>query len=303
MTINLGEFQSLLDVKGILSATNWRWNALKLQRHFQFPGGERHIELPYIASTGPLLILTRLDSSDDVIDLLLISDTLARQGIHDVSIYAPYIPYGRQDRVAVKGEPLSIAVMTGLLGATRARRVYTIDPHSAVTPGTLWTIETLDMKPFVFDVVRDARVSWKFYAGDAHVVLVAPDSGAAKKVDEYASYFRDPLPVAYALKHRDPGTGTLTFKDIMGAPVKGQIAVIFDDICDGGGTFVPLAQELLARGAAEVRLAVTHGIFSKGLQHLKDAGIKKVHTTDSRIPVLGEHEPKNFLTQFKILGD
>ena len=299
--MNLEDFDSVLDLKDM--SPDFSPTTYKLQRHFEFPGGERHIQLPYIRSTGPLLVMTRLDSSNDLMDLFLVVDALRREGIHDISLYAPYIPYGRQDRVAVKGEPLSIAVMTALLGSMPFRHVYTIDPHSLVTTATLWTIETLPMRPFVYDVMRLVRTSWKYYAGNAGIVMVAPDVGAAKKIDEYSSYFREYVPTAYALKHRDPGTGELSFKDFTGDFVTGHIAVIFDDICDGGGTFIPLARELLSRGAVEVHLAVTHGIFSKGLQPLKDAGITRVYTTDSRIPILGDHEPKNFLHQYKILGD
>ena len=42
-----------------------------------------------------------------------------------------------------------------------------------------------------------------------------------------------------------------------------------DDICDGGQTFISLAQSLKKQGAAEIFLYVTHGIFSKGLDQLK----------------------------------
>lgn len=56
------------------------------------------------------------------------------------------------------------------------------------------------------------------------------------------------------------------------------IALIVDDICDGGGTFVGLAKELRAAGATRVYLYVTHGIFSK---RLPLEGIDHVYTTDS----------------------
>ena len=42
-----------------------------------------------------------------------------------------------------------------------------------------------------------------------------------------------------------------------------------DDICDGGGTFIPLAQKLKDLGAKEVNLYVTHMIGAKGLDIFK----------------------------------
>jgi len=56
--------------------------------------------------------------------------------------------------------------------------------------------------------------------------------------------------------------------------------MIVDDICDGGATFILLAKELYAAGAKEVNLFVTHGIFSKGLIPLYEAGIKRIFTQD-----------------------
>lgn len=52
--------------------------------------------------------------------------------------------------------------------------------------------------------------------------------------------------------------------DVFG-DVEGKICLITDDICDGGGTFLLTAMALKDRGAVDVKLYVTHGIFSKGL--------------------------------------
>jgi len=54
--------------------------------------------------------------------------------------------------------------------------------------------------------------------------------------------------------------------------------LIVDDICDGGMTFKLLARDLLAAGAKEVHPYVTHGIFSKGLDTLKESGIGRFFT-------------------------
>lgn len=39
---------------------------------------------------------------------------------------------------------------------------------------------------------------------------------------------------------------------------------------DGAGTFIPLAEKLKEAGASQVDLYVTHGIFAKGLDILKE---------------------------------
>ena len=60
--------------------------------------------------------------------------------------------------------------------------------------------------------------------------------------------------------------------------VANRIALIVDDICDGGGTFSGIAQVLRANGAEKIYLCVTHGIFSKGIEI---NGIDEIFTTDS----------------------
>jgi ribose-phosphate pyrophosphokinase len=83
------------------------------------------------------------------------------------------------------------------------------------------------------------------------------------------------------LKTRDTKTGALSgFSIADPLIVKGRNVVIIDDICDGGGTFIGLAQVLLEAGAQSLRLGVTHGLFTKGLAPLH-AVFSQIHTLDT----------------------
>jgi ribose-phosphate pyrophosphokinase len=53
-----------------------------------------------------------------------------------------------------------------------------------------------------------------------------------------------------------------------------------DDIADGGYTFIELAKKLKERGVDKVYLVVSHGIFAKGFDNLKE-NIDHVYTSDS----------------------
>lgn len=111
------------------------------------------------------------------------------------------------------------------------------------------------------------------------VTVVAPDAGAAKKAFAVASYYR--LPLLTAAKVRDVKTGAIIRTELLGAAtVAGRAALIVDDICDGGRTFIELAKVLRAAGADRVFLYVTHGIFSQGLGVFAGL-IDGVFTTDS----------------------
>ena len=54
----------------------------------------------------------------------------------------------------------------------------------------------------------------------------------------------------------------------MNGNVEGKNCLIVDDICDGGRTFTDLAKKLNDKGAKELYLFVSHGIFSKGYDEL-----------------------------------
>ncbi len=60
---------------------------------------------------------------------------------------------------------------------------------------------------------------------------------------------------------------------------EGRDLYIVDDICDGGGTFVLLADELRKRNCGKINLIVSHAILSKGMEALPN--IDHVYTTDS----------------------
>jgi ribose-phosphate pyrophosphokinase len=55
--------------------------------------------------------------------------------------------------------------------------------------------------------------------------------------------------------------------------------MICDDIADGGKTFIELAKSLNGI-VKDINLYVSHGIFSKGLKVLHDAGISKIFTKE-----------------------
>ena len=111
------------------------------------------------------------------------------------------------------------------------------------------------------------------------VCLISPDAGALKKIHKLSTALGG-VPVVVCDKERDVRTGALTGFRVFANELAGRHCLIVDDICDGGGTFVGLAAELRKLNPASVSLAVSHGIFSKGLAPLTSA-LAQVYTTDS----------------------
>lgn len=241
---------------------------------FIFNGGEPHIKLD-LASSGnvpePVLITQRVASSTDFMQLLLATDALRRAGYERISALLPYFPAARQDRLMVPGEPLSVRIYADLINAQQYEQVYVFDPHSDVTPALLNKVQVISNQVFVASVLTNFDPSM--------VCLVSPDAGALKKIHKLSTALGG-VPVVVCDKERDVRTGALTGFRVFADDLAGRQCLIVDDICDGGGTFIGLAVELRKLNPASVSLAVSHGIFSKGLAPLTSA-LDHVYTTDS----------------------
>lgn len=247
---------------------------------FVFSGGEVNVRLPKIYY-GDIVIHARINNSNDIMELLLVTDALRRQFTGDIELVLPYVPYARQDRVMVEGESLSIKVFCDLINAQGYKKVYILDPHSNVTPALLDRCIVKD-NTYLF---ADAMIFFEDKKGldINNFLLVSPDAGAKKKVEYLAKVYGYKKEIIVGGKTRNLQTGEITGSTIeQGASlVDGQDIVIVDDICDGGKTFIELAKVLKNLGAKNVYLVVTHGIFSKGMDVLLSAGISGVYTSNS----------------------
>jgi ribose-phosphate pyrophosphokinase len=244
---------------------------------FDFPGGELQVQIPDLPASvsGDLTVLARLQSSDALIRLVLTTEIIRR--FHSSGrrrLVIPYFPYARQDRVMRPNEAFSLKAITRIINGLSYDEVVVCDPHSDVTSAL---IENVRVVPQVDLVAAHEKLSGLLRA--EHTVIVAPDAGAAKKAFAVAQRFVQPLVVAS--KIRDTKTGAITRTEVQASPwLAGHDALIVDDICDGGRTFIELAKVLREHGAARVYLYVTHGIFSQGLGVFNGL-IDAVYTTDS----------------------
>jgi ribose-phosphate pyrophosphokinase len=179
------------------------------------------------------------------------------------NLHFPYLPYARQDKHINNESTFAFRTFYGLIETLDFQRITCMDPHS-------------DVATNCGIIARFPDVESVFHNGEYHRVAY-PDDGAYNKYDQIYD-----LPYIKGKKVRDQSTGYITSYQIEhGEPnidLKDKKILIVDDICDGGATFILLAKELFASGANKVDMFVTHGIFSKGTQVLKSAGIGKITT-------------------------
>lgn len=241
--------------------------------YINFPGGEvvPHIPTgtPYPEKIEAVEIVARLTTQGELLDLIMVHDAVQREYPRAaISAFIPYVPYARQDRVCNPGEPLSIAVVAKMINACNFASVKILDPHSEVTPALFNRLHVVNQ----FDIFGRIYPSWR------EVFIAAPDGGAAKKAEMFAKRV-GAAGVIHCTKVRDLASGSITGTRVNDS-VEGRNLLVLDDIGDGCGTFVPLYHSLKDLGAATVSLAVTHGLFSKGVDVVSNI-YNHVFTTNS----------------------
>ena len=258
---------------------------------FFFSGGEPHIKIKErFFDPVNVIVTTRLKSMNDLGMLFVAVDALNRiGGVMGMQLVVPYFPGARQDRQMVSGEPLTVKIYADAINAMGFDLVTILDPHSDVTPAVLDNCRVMNNHWFVRRVLTNIEADYPLSA----INLVSPDAGAQKKVyklmEELSPHYS--LDLILADKRRDVTNGKLLGAEVRTENLKGQPTLIVDDICDGGGTFMMLAEKLKEKNAGDLYLAVTHGIFSKGFKDLRKH-FQGIYTTNSWASEYGWEVPE-----------
>lgn len=189
----------------------------------------------------------------------------------DVRLFLGYMPNARYDRHMTDFDGFALRVYCDMINLLKFDSIMIVDPHSRVTPALLKNCQTIKQASIMYSLISTFGIDFD--------VLVAPDAGAEKKTAELSKKIKKPY--ITMSKSRDVATGKITGCKLLEDLAPGSKCLIVDDICDGGRTFVMAAEELKKQGASRVDLAVSHGIFSNGVQYLLDNGISSIYTTDT----------------------
>lgn len=231
-----------------------------------FPDGTSQIwNLPHdIITAQDLVVDWRFESERELIDLFSLRFLNLTAHLH---LYMPFLPYGRQDKIVANHNAFNLRVFGDMLKNLNALHVETLDAHNPALSAA-YGIENIQVTHFHKRLIDDIEAE----------CLVFPDSGAANR---YKHDFPNQLIFE---KTRDSATGEITGHHIsctIGDTEGPKRFLIIDDICDGGATFISVARALNIRNPkCKINLFVTHGIFSKGREHLEQHGIN-LFTTDS----------------------
>lgn len=247
---------------------------------FLFPDNQPHIKL-LVGDYEPVDVRCSIMDSKTLLELLLMSNALKEKRIRKRNLYIPYLMGARSDRVMKPGDSFDLRVIADMINYCDFELVHLWDPHS-------------EMASILINnaIVHSNRFMVRSYT-IPNSVLIIPDTGAAKKAPSYFEWDKNLVDSVQCVKNTDPHTGALSIRVLEADRCTDKPCVIIDDICDGGGSFVAIANQIKP---SHLTLIVTHGIFSGGFGDLSKA-FNEIIVSDSR-PINGF--PDNFLKIIKI---
>jgi ribose-phosphate pyrophosphokinase len=204
-------------------------------------------------------------------ELLLMLDALKRASAARVTAVIPYYGYAKQEKKTSGREPISAKLVADILTTAGANRVLAVDLHAAAIEGFFdIPVDHLRATPLL------ARAFRRVIHDD--IVVVSPDAGGVARAQDFRIRVGGSLAIISKQHPRPDATETL---DMVG-DVDGKVAVIVDDMVSTGGTLVHAARMLVERGAKEVHVAATHGIFAgDAIEQIDASNIDRIFITDT----------------------
>jgi ribose-phosphate pyrophosphokinase len=226
------------------------------------PGGEVHITGKPPQKNDRCVLMLRGASAEDILKMCLWADAIHRDKAIPYLVI-PYLPAARQDR-RHPGEALSAKIYADIINSCKFEEVFCFDPHSDVMPALIERCNVTTVKEFLSWAMSNNP--WGKWFKARWNGIIAPDAGANKRAQSIADLLS--LPLYQGTKIRDVNTGKL--KGFRCDNLEDDRSyLIVDDICDGGGTFVGLIEEINKNNRLiSFGLYVSHGVFSPGWERL-----------------------------------
>ena len=215
---------------------------------------------------------TSFPANDNLMELLIIIDTLKRASAKRITAVIPYFGYARQDRKPGPRTPITSKLIANMIDKAGANRVLTMDLHAGQIQG-------------FFDIPTDnlfaaptLTTNIKNKIKDNIPIVVSPDVGGVVRARIIAS--RIGADLAIVDKRREKA-GESEVMNIIG-DVSGRSCFIIDDIVDSAGTLCNASDALLEQGAIDVYAYVTHGVLSgEAVERVNKSSLTKLIVTDT----------------------
>jgi ribose-phosphate pyrophosphokinase len=228
-----------------------------------FPDGTSQVwKLDLISSRKDNVIEWEYENNSELITVVQLGILLLTETSYKPILNIPFLPYSRQDKEVSNITTFGLKCFLKLLAGVEDifSSIVTVDVHN---PKSLVgsKIHNLIPQGQIREVIGTTKTD----------VICFPDKGASQRDYGIAAPF-------FSLdKKRNQSTGEIEGLFCpLPLDLTDNVVLIVDDICDGGSTFIEASKLLYKMGASEVHLYTSHGLYTKGIGVLKEAGIKRI---------------------------
>lgn len=239
----------------------------------KFPNNEILIRNTSNVSEYINIIDFKFESNEDLINLMFVKKHIDEKSPKSITkLNIPYLPYSRMDRTEGKNI-FTLKYICEFINSLKFDKVMTFEAHSNVS---LALLDRLENTNYSINLAKQCMQDINFNKEKDYIVF--PDDGSKKR---YGHEFED-CKILTCTKHRDFISGKITSLKINELVNDNFKAIIVDDLCSYGGTFVMASTSLKELGAEEIYLCITHSEYGLFLGNIfKENAINKVYTTDS----------------------
>lgn len=236
----------------------------------------------------------------NLMELLIILQTLRLDSAARITAVIPYLCYGRSDKKDQPRVPITARLVADMIEVAGADRYITLDLHAGQIQG-FFSIpgDVLSASHILLDYLGSLKPKM------VNPVVVTADLGFAKKARNYAASLS--LPMAFIEKRRSGNDAKAEALTLIG-DVKERDVIIVDDEVDTGGSISQAVNLVKEHGARDVFVSFIHPVFSlNAMERLAKLPVTQFITTDT-IPVSPEQRALagdrfKILTVSSLLGE
>ncbi|MFH1407948.1 MAG: ribose-phosphate diphosphokinase [Patescibacteria group bacterium] len=241
----------------------------------KFPDGEINVSITKnIKNKNVIIIGSTQPPAENLLELLLLIDSVVQNGAKTVKVVIPYFGYARSDKKDSQNRLASVETIVKMLELVGGKNCsFTIlDPHSNC-------LQSYFKNPF--NKMSAVKQMANEFIHIKDLSIIAPDNGSKEKALEFASCLKIPKIVSINKKR-------LSETEVKILSVSGNVSsnvLIVDDMVASGNTILETAKVIKNKGARHIYVAVTHIVYSAGgwKKLASSKLIDKIVTTDSII--------------------
>jgi ribose-phosphate pyrophosphokinase len=230
-----------------------------------------------IRGSDVFLIQSTNPPTDNLMELLMMTDAARRASAHYVTAVIPYFGLARQDRKDKPRVAIGAKLVANLLVAAGINRIMTMDLHAAQIQGFFdIPVDHLDASVIFVPYIKGLKLD--------NLTIASPDMGGSYRARTFAKFFNAEVVICDKRRKRANEIESMT---IIG-DVTDQDIVLIDDICDTAGTLSKAAALIMEKGARSVRAVCTHPLLSgKAYETIQNSVLTELIVTDT-IPLKQE---------------